>query len=130
MRQKIDQCKNNSENLSASKRSEHISSGFSISRILSFRDIQNKYDVYRGKKCIKKVLQIFKKVCSADFEKEKNEVTTNEQLESYEDAKICRNWKKSFKINILKINKYCKVKDHCYYTVEYGGAAHSICHLK
>lgn len=54
MRQKIDQCKNNSENLSASKRSEHISSGFSISRILSFRDIQNKYDVYRGKKCIKK----------------------------------------------------------------------------
>ena len=75
-------------------------------------------------------MQIFKKVCSADFEKEKNEVITNEQLESYENAKICRNWKKRFKINILKINKYCKVIVHCYYTVEYGRAAHSICHLK
>ena len=45
-----------------------------------------------------------------------------EQQESYENPKfdyICKE-----KIE----NKY--LKDHCYYTGEYGGAAHSICNLK
>ena len=30
----------------------------------------------------------------------------------------------------LKDKKYCKVKDHCHYTIGYSGAAHSICNLK
>ena len=29
-----------------------------------------------------------------------------------------------------KDKKYCKVRDHCHYTEEYRGAAHSICSLK
>ena len=36
----MDECKNNPENLSTTKVSEHIPSGFSISTILSFKAIE------------------------------------------------------------------------------------------
>ena len=54
--EKIDGCKNNPENLSTSKVSEHIPSDFSMSTIYSFRSIENKYDVYRGTDCMKTFL--------------------------------------------------------------------------
>ena len=34
------------------------------------------------------------------------------------------------KVNILKIKKYLKVKDHCHYIGKYRGAVHSIYNLK
>ena len=52
--EKIDRCRNNPENLSTSKVSEHIPSGFSMSAISSFRSIENKHRMYRGKDCMKK----------------------------------------------------------------------------
>ena len=51
---KIDQCRNNSENSSTAKVSEHIPSDFSMPIISSFRSIENKHDVYKGKDCMKK----------------------------------------------------------------------------
>ena len=51
--EKIDGCKNNPENSSTTKVSKHISSGFYMSTISSFRSIENEHDVYRGKDCIK-----------------------------------------------------------------------------
>ena len=51
--EKIDRCKNNPKNSSATRVSEHIPSGFSISTISSFRSIENKHDVDRGKDCMK-----------------------------------------------------------------------------
>ena len=51
--EKIDGCKNNAENSSSTKVSEHIPSGFSMCTISSFRSIEKKHDVYRGKDCVK-----------------------------------------------------------------------------
>ena len=51
---KIEGCKNNPLNSSTTKVSEHISSGFSMSTITSFRTIENKHDVYSGKHLMKK----------------------------------------------------------------------------
>ena len=48
--EKIYGCKNNCGNKQGSK---HITSGFSKSTISSFRSIENKHGVYRGKDCIK-----------------------------------------------------------------------------
>ena len=52
--QKIDGCNNNPENLFTTKVSEHIPSGFSMSKISLFKIIECKHDVYRGKDCMKK----------------------------------------------------------------------------
>ena len=50
---KTDACKNDPENSSTTKVSEHIPSGFSMSTLSSFRSIKNKHDAYRGKDCMK-----------------------------------------------------------------------------
>ena len=44
--EKIDGCKNNLENSSKKKVSEHIPSGFSMSTISSLKSIENKHDGY------------------------------------------------------------------------------------
>ena len=51
--EKINGCKNNPENLSATKVSERVPSGFSMSTMSSFRSIENKHYVYRGESCMK-----------------------------------------------------------------------------
>ena len=42
---------------------------------------------------------------------------------------ICYICNESFEDKSIKEKKYCKVKEHCHYTWEYRGAAHSICNL-
>ena len=53
MIEKIDGCKNNSENSFTTKVDKRILSDFSMSTISSFKNIENKHDVYRGKDFMK-----------------------------------------------------------------------------
>ena len=53
IKEKIIGCKNHPENLSTTNVSEHVPSGFSMSTISSFRSIEKKHHVYRGKDCMK-----------------------------------------------------------------------------
>ena len=54
-------CKLSPKNSSGTKASKHISSGFSLSTICSFRSIENQHDVYRGKNCIKRFCEFLRK---------------------------------------------------------------------
>ena len=88
--EKIDWCKNNPENLITIKVSEHIPSGFSMSMISSFKSIENKNDVYRGKDCMKKFCELLIEHAMKipNFKKKKMKLLTNEQQKSNENAKI------------------------------------------
>ena len=57
---KIDGCKNNPENSSTTKVGEHVPSDFSMPAMSSFKSIENKHDVYRGKYCMKKFCKSFR----------------------------------------------------------------------
>ena len=65
-----------------------------------------------------------------NFRKKNMKLSTKEQQEAYENAKICYIYKENFENRYLKDKKYCKVRDYCHYTGEYRGAMHSICNLK
>ena len=49
------------------------------------------------------------------------------QHKSYGNAKF---YYEKFENEYLKDKKCCEVRDHCYCTGKYRGAAHSICNLK
>ena len=119
--EKIDECKNNPENSSATKVRKHIPSDFSMSTISLFRSIENKHDVYRGKDCMKKFCEFLREHAMKiiNFKKKKMKLLTKEQQESYENAKICYICKEKFENKYLKDKKYRKVRDHCYHRGEY-----------
>ena len=57
-------------------------------------------------------------------------ISTKEQQESLENAKICYICKDKSENKYLKDKKYRKFRDHCHFTRKYRGAAYSICNLK
>ena len=59
-KKKIKGCKNHPENLSTKNVSQHVPSGFSVSPISSFRSIEKKHHVYRGKDCMKNFCEFLK----------------------------------------------------------------------
>ena len=96
-----------------------------MSVISLFRSIENMHDVYRGKYCMKKFCESLRQHAMKIIDFKKKKILTKEQEESYENAKI------SFSENkYMKDKKCCKLRDHCHYTRESQGVAHSICYLR
>ena len=79
--EKINVCENNPENSSITKVSKHVPSSFLMSTISSFRSIENKHYVYRGKDCMKKFCKFLRQhsVKIINFKKKKMKFLAKEQ---------------------------------------------------
>ena len=69
--------------------SKYIPPDFSMSTISSFRSIENKHDIYRGKDCMKKFFQSLREHAMEiiNFKKKEIKLLTKEQQGSYKSAK-------------------------------------------
>ena len=81
--EKTEGCKTNPEISFAAKVSKYIPSGFSMSAIFSFRSIENKLDIYRGKDCMKNFCESLREhaVKIINFKNKKNEFTNKRAAE-------------------------------------------------
>ena len=111
IKEEIDGCKNNPGTSSTTEVRKHIPSGFSKSTVSSFKSIENKHDVYRGKDCMKRFCKSLRKHATKiiKFKKKNMKLLTKKQQESYENAKISYICKEKFENKYLKDKKYCKV---------------------
>ena len=77
-----------------------------MSTISTFRSIENKHDVYRGKDCMKSVCEFLRDHAMKiiDFKKKKMKLFKKKLQESYENSKTCYICKEKFE------NKYLKDK--------------------
>ena len=80
--------------------------------ISSFRSIENKYDVYRGKDCMKKFWELLKEYAmkTINFKMKKMKLLTRAQQKPYETAKICYIFKKKFETNYQKDKNIIKLE--------------------
>ena len=60
-----------------------------MSTISAIRSIENKYDVYRGKDCMKKFCEFSRKQAMKIINFQKMKLLTKEQQESCENEKVC-----------------------------------------
>ena len=129
--QKIDSCQNNLEKSYTEKKAKHKPSGYSLVTCCSYDKSKTERTYYRGIDCMEIFCKDLK--CQTmkiiNYEKKKIIPLTNEEKEFHEKQKICYICKKEFCTNEKEF-KQKKVKDHCHYTGQYRGAAHSICNLR
>ena len=85
-----------------------------MSTISSFKSIENKHDVCRGKDCMKKFCEsLGEHAMKITNFKNKKMLLLIKEL--YENAKICYICQEKSENKYLKDKKYCKVRDHCHY---------------
>ena len=99
----------------------------------SFDKKENKLNYYRGKDCIKKLCKKLKECAMKIINYEEKEMIplTKEENTSYKKQEACHICEEKFCMDKDDENykNRRKVKDHCYYTGKFRGAAHSKCNL-
>ena len=78
----------------------------------SFRSIENRHDVYRVKDSMKKFCESLRERAMKiiNFKKKKMTLTTKEQQESYQNAKICYICKEKLESKYLKKQNIVKLE--------------------
>ena len=120
-------------NISWSKNiSTHIPIGYSINVVNKYDD--NYHTYYRGIDCINKLSNGLLEIGKQITNKEKNAMIplNCDQEIKHNESTHCYLCNQSFNTNkqIKYYKNYKKVKDHCYYTGIYRGAAHYLCNLR
>ena len=134
MLKKEQSCQNNPEKSYTERKAKHEPSGYSWSLICSFDATKNKHNFYRERNCIEKFCKDLKELGMEIINYKEKEMIQlkDKEKEFYEKQEVCHICKKEFcydKNEEKKFKLYQKVRDHCHYTGEFRGAAHSICNL-
>ena len=130
---KLQSSQNNPEKSYTEKKARHEPSGWALYTRCSFDKKENKLNYYRGKDCIEKLCKKLKESAMKiiDYEEKEMIPLTHEENNFYKEQEACHICKEKFctdKDDKDYINRK-KVKDHCHYTGEFRGPAHSICNL-
>ena len=106
----------------------HVPSGWCVHSTFAYGDVPNPLKMYRGKECVEKFVEYTEeevKRLYTTFPRQPITKLTDvlkREHEAAEKSHIC------LKESVDQQNK--KLRDHCYYTIEYRGAVHNNCNLK
>ena len=121
--EKISTCYNNPNLSSTTKINQHVPSGYSIFTNYTFDKSYNNLSHYRGEDCMKRFCKDLKDHATriVDFKRKFIAPLTKDEEDSYDKKNTCH-------ICMKDLDSH-KVKDHCYFTGKYRGAAHNTCNI-
>ena len=124
--EKISTCYNDPNISSTTKINRHTPSGYSIYTGCTFNKSYNKLSHYRGQDCMKMFYKDLKDHEKRIINHKKKSIIplTKDEEDSYNKDTICHICLKEFD------NDKDKVRDYCYFTGRYRGAAHNDCSLR
>ena len=122
----ISTCYNDPNISSTTKINRHTRSGYSIYTSCTFNKSYNKLSHYRGQDCMKMFCKDLKDHAKRIINHKKKSIIplTKDEEDSYNKDTICHICWKEFD------NDKDKVRDYCYFTGRYIGAAHNDCNLR
>ena len=111
-------CQNNAEKSYTERKAKHEPSPWAMFTKCSFDEIENKFDYYRERDCIKKLYEILSDRATEIINYEEKMIPlTNKENKSYKEQKVCLICQKKFcyeENEKSKFELYHKVKDHCH----------------
>ncbi|XP_057296306.1 uncharacterized protein LOC130625271 [Hydractinia symbiolongicarpus] len=111
--------------------SKHVASGYAFITNFAHGEVEESSDCYRGKDCTERFCKGLRDQVNRAIRHQQKKMIplTHEEKEAHKSAKGCFICNGLFKKNNKDITMR-KVRDYCYYTGQYRGAAHSSCNLK